>query len=84
MMVYNIVIETLVVYHIVFETYNGIYNMVFNCYITSWHTIMYNTTGYCLLPLQTLSVAPLWCDLGCCSRTVVVLKLLRTSALIIV
>ena len=25
-------------------------------------------------------IAPLWCDLGCSSRTVVVIKLLRTSA----
>ena len=31
----------------------------------------------------TLSVALLWCDLGCHSRTVVVIKLRRTSALVI-
>ena len=31
-------------------------------------------------PVQTLPVAPLWCDLGF-FQTVVVIKLLRTSAL---
>ena len=30
-------------------------------------------------PVRTLPVAPLWCDLGRCSRTVVVIKLWRTS-----
>ena len=30
---------------------------------------------------KTLSLAPLWCDLGHCSRTVYVIRLLRTSAL---
>ena len=28
----------------------------------------------------TITAAPLWCDLGCCSQTVVVLKLRRSSA----
>ena len=37
-------------------------------------------TGYRWSPVRTLSVAPLWCDLGCYSRTVVVIKLRRTSA----
>ena len=30
--------------------------------------------------VRTLPVAPLWCDLGRCSQTVVVIKLRRTSA----
>ena len=38
-------------------------------------------TGYCWLPFGTLPVAPLWCDLGRCSPTVVVIKLLLASAL---
>ena len=29
--------------------------------------------------IQTLPLAPLWCDLGRCSRTVVVIKLQQTS-----
>ena len=41
--------------------------------------------GCCLLPFWTLPVcmlvATLWCDLGCCSQTVVDLKLLWTPAL---
>ena len=37
-------------------------------------------TGYRWSPVRTLPVAPLWCDLGFCSRTVVVIKLRRTSA----
>ena len=40
----------------------------------------WNRTGYHWSPVRTLLVAPLWCDLGCCSRTVVVIKLRRTSA----
>ena len=38
-------------------------------------------TGYRRSPVRTLPVAPLWCDLDFCSRTVVVIKLQRTSAL---
>ena len=44
--------------------------------ITQWHR-----TGYRWFQVRTLPVAPLWCDLGRCSRTVVVIKLRRTSAL---
>ena len=40
-----------------------------------------NGIGYRWLPFRTLLVAPLWCDQGRCSRTVVVIKLRRTSAL---
>ena len=36
-------------------------------------------TGYRWLPVRTLPVALLWCNLGCCSRTVMVIKLRRTS-----
>ena len=43
----------------------------------SWHT---SRNGYRWSPLRTLPVAPLWCDLGRCSLTVVVMKLLQTSA----
>ena len=32
-------------------------------------------TGYGWLPVRTLPVAPLWCDLGFCSQIVAVLKL---------
>ena len=39
-------------------------------------------TGYRGSPVRTQSVAHLWCDLGRCSRTVVVIKLRRTSAFI--
>ena len=31
-------------------------------------------------PVRTLPVAPLWCDLGFCSRTVVAIKVRRTPA----
>ena len=37
--------------------------------------------GYRWSPVWTLPVAPLWCDLGLWSQTVVVIKLRRTSAL---
>ena len=40
-----------------------------------WHR-----TGYRWSPVRTLPMGPLWCDLGRCSRTVVVIKLRRTSA----
>ena len=58
----------------------------------SIYTLQRHRTWCHLLPVQTLplplvvfaSVAPLWCgpptDLGCCSLTVVVLKLQQTSA----
>ena len=42
-----------------------------------WH---WHRTGYRWSPVRTLPVAPLWCDLGRCSQTVVVIKLRRTSA----
>ena len=35
-------------------------------------------TGYRRSPVWTLPMAPFWCDLGCCSRTV---ELRRTSAI---
>ena len=38
-------------------------------------------TGNRWSPVRTLPVVPLWCDLGRCSLTVVVIKLLLTSAL---
>ena len=38
----------------------------------------YHITGYRWFPVRTLPVAPLWCDLARCSRTVVVIKLRRT------
>ena len=37
----------------------------------SWQ---WQRTGYRWSPVRTLPVAPLWCDLGCRSRTVVVIK----------
>ena len=40
----------------------------YNCW--QWHR-----TGYCWLPVQTLPVAPLWCDLRNCSPTVVAINL---------
>ena len=43
--------------------------------LVQWHR-----TGNRWSPVPTLSVAPLWCDLGFCSRTVVVIKLRRTSS----
>ena len=42
-----------------------------------WHR-----TRYSWSPVWTLQVAPLWCDLGRCSRTVMVIKLWWTSAFI--
>ena len=44
-----------------------------SCPSWQWH----RTGWYSWSPLQTLQVAPLWCDsdLGCCSRAVVILKL---------
>ena len=36
------------------------------------------------MPVRTLPVAALWCDVGFCSRTVVVIKLQRTSKYLIV
>ena len=47
-----------------------------SCPSWKWHR-----TGYLWSPVRTLAVAPLWCVLGFCSRTVVVIKLLRTSTL---
>ena len=43
----------------------------------SWQ---WQRTGYCWSPVRPLPVAPLWCELGSFSRTVVVIKLRRTSA----
>ena len=37
-------------------------------------------SGYRWSPVRTLPVVPLWCELGRCSRTFVVIKLRRTSA----
>ena len=47
-----------------------------SCPSWQWHR-----SGYSWLPVRTQPVEPLWCDLGRCSRTVVVIKLRRTSAL---
>ena len=47
--------------------------------IKLWRTSAFRT-GYRWSPVRTRPVAPLWCDLGCCSRTVVVIKLQRTFA----
>ena len=47
-----------------------------SCPSRQWHR-----TGYRRSPVRTLPAAPLWCDLGLWSRTVVVIKLRRTSAL---
>ena len=50
-----------------------------SCPSWQWHR-----TGCHRSPIRTLPVAPLWCDLGFCSRTVVVIKLaanLRLSVL---
>ena len=41
-----------------------------SCPSWQWHR-----TGYCWLPVQTLPVAPLWCDLRNCSPTVVAINL---------
>ena len=46
-----------------------------SCPSWQWHR-----TGYLWPPVRNLLVAPLWCDLGHCSLTVVVIKLQRTSA----
>ena len=46
-----------------------------SCPSWQWHR-----TGYSWSPVRTLPVAPLQCDLGHCSRTVVVINLLRTCA----
>ena len=45
----------------------------------SWH---WHRAGYCWLPVQTLLVAPLWCDLGLWSQgqTAVLIKLLQCSS----
>ena len=40
-----------------------------------WHR-----TGYSWSPVWTLQVVSLWCDLRCCSRTVVVIKQLQAAA----
>ena len=50
-------------------------NTGMSCPSWQWHR-----TGYRRSPVRTLPVAPLWCDLGRCSRTLVVLKLRRMSA----
>ena len=46
-----------------------------SCPSWQWHR-----TGYRWSPVPTQPVAPLLCDLGYCSRTVVVIKLRRISA----
>ena len=46
-----------------------------SCPSWQWHR-----AGYSWSPIRTLPVAPLWCDLGLWSRTVVAIKLRRTSA----
>ena len=48
-----------------------------SCPSWQWHR-----AGYRWSPVRTVPVAPLWCDLGSWSRTVVVIKLRRTSAFI--
>ena len=50
-----------------------------SCPSWQWHW-QRTWTGYRWSPVRTLPVAPLWCDLGRCSRTVVVIKLRQTSA----
>ena len=47
-----------------------------SCPSRQWHR-----AGYRWSPVRTLLVAPLWCDMGLWSRTVVVIKLRRTSVL---
>ena len=49
--------------------------------LATWNCLEWHRTGYSWWPVQTLPVTPLWCDLGRCSQTVVVTKLLLTSAL---
>ena len=49
--------------------------------ITGCPSWQWHRTGYSWSPVQILPVAPLWCDLGRCSRTVVVIKLRWNSAL---
>ena len=49
--------------------------LILSCPSWQWHR-----TGYSWSPFRILPVAALWCDLGRCSRTVVVIKLRRTSA----
>ena len=39
-----------------------------SCPKWQWHRI-----GYCWSPVRNLQVTPLWCDLGHCSQTVVVI-----------
>ena len=51
------------------------FSLGMSCPSWQWHK-----TGYRWSPVRTIPVAPLWCDLGRCSRTVVVIKLRRTSA----
>ena len=53
----------------------GLRNLGMSC--PSWP---YHRTGYCWSPVQTLPLVPLWCGLGCCSQTFVVIKLLWTSS----
>ena len=52
------------------------FSLGMSCPSWQWHK-----TGYRWSPVRTIPVAPLWCDLGRCSRTVVVIKLRRISAL---
>ena len=49
-----------------------------SCPSWQWHR-----AGYSWSPVWTRPKAPLCCDLGCCSQTVVVIKLRRTSAFIV-
>ena len=55
---------------IIFTSSLLIYYKGMSCPSWQWHR-----TGYHWLPVQILLVAPFWCDLGRCSRTVVVIKL---------
>ena len=50
--------------------------LAMSCPSSSWQR---HRSGYRWSPVRTLPAAPLWCDLGRCSRTVVVIKLRRTS-----
>ena len=54
---------------------NAVNILGMSCPSWQWHG-----TGYSWSQVQTRPVAPLWCDLGRCSQTVVVIKLLQTSA----
>ena len=48
--------------------------------IAAWQAKSWECIRIPRLPVRTRPVVPLWCDLGLWSRTVVIIKLLRTSA----